>query len=94
MYTVAGGNGRVVIAECRPKPVAQCNNNNVCDAGESCNCGDCNDQIDHCGVNPSGQQLICTKDTAPQCFTDKFPYCLSACLDGYIRNSSGQCVPA
>ena len=43
-------------------------------------------------MNGSGEQLICTKDTTPPCFTDKFPYCLSACLDGYTRNASGQCV--
>lgn len=36
--------------------------------------------------------MICTKDTAEKCYTDKFPYCLSACLDGYTRNASGQCT--
>jgi hypothetical protein len=39
-----------------------------------------------------GQQMICTKDTAVSCYTDKFPYCLPACLDGYVMNASGQCV--
>lgn len=69
-----------------------CNNNNVCDANESCNCSDCNQAIDHCGKNGSGQQLICTKDTAEKCYTDKFPYCLPACLDGYKMNSvTGKC---
>lgn len=93
MYTVAGGHGHVVIFECRPKPSVTCNNNGVCDENESCNCADCNEQVDHCGVNGSGEQLICTKDTAERCYTDKFPYCLSACLDGYTRNASGQCEP-
>ena len=36
--------------------------------------------------------MLCTRDTEPVCYTDKFPYCLSACLDGYIKNASGQCV--
>lgn len=37
--------------------------------------------------------MICTKDTAPTCYTDKFPYCLSGCLDGYKMDTNGQCVP-
>lgn len=88
----SGGNGLVVITECRPKPTAFCNNNAVCETNESCNCADCNDQIDHCGVKGTDEQLICTKDTTPPCFSDKFPYCFPACLDGYTRNASGQCV--
>lgn len=28
-----------------------CNNNNVCDANESCDCADCNDKVDHCGLS-------------------------------------------
>lgn len=82
----------MVITECRPKPVATCNGNGLCDANESCNCADCNDKADHCSINGTGEQLICTKDTTPPCFTDKFPYCFPACLDGYTRNASGQCV--
>lgn len=82
----------MVITECRPKPVATCNNNGTCDTNESCNCADCNDKADHCAINGTGEQLICTKDTTPPCFTDKFPYCFPACLDGYTRNASGQCV--
>lgn len=62
MYTVAGGNGLVVITECRPKPATTCNNNAVCDANESCDCSDCNDQADHCALDGT-TQLICTKDT-------------------------------
>lgn len=38
--------------------------------------------------------MICTKDTTPPCYTDKFPYCLSGCLDGYKIDASGQCVAA
>jgi len=38
-----------------------CNGDGTCDEDESCNCGDCNSQIDHCGES-SGQQLFCTKD--------------------------------
>lgn len=90
----SGGNGLVIIRECRPKAATTCNNNNVCDTNESCNCSDCNQAIDHCGINGLGQQLICTKDTAEKCYTDKFPYCLPACLDGFTRNASGQCVSA
>lgn len=69
-----------------------CNNNNTCENGESCNCADCNDVADHCAIK-NGQQLVCSKDTVEQCFTDRFPYCFPACLNGYIRNASGQCVP-
>lgn len=58
-----------------------CNYNNVCDTNESCDCADCNEKVDHCGLSSTGEQMICTKDTAPTCYTDKFPYCLSACLD-------------
>lgn len=37
--------------------------------------------------------MICTKDTAPTCYTDKFPYCLPACLDGATYDTTtGQCV--
>ena len=82
----------MVITECRPKPVATCNGNGLCDTNESCNCADCNNKFDHCAINGTGEQLICTKDTTPPCFTDKFPYCFPACLDGYTRNASGQCV--
>lgn len=28
-----------------------CNKNGVCDAGESCNCADCNGEADHCGLS-------------------------------------------
>lgn len=48
--------------------------------------------MDHCAINGTGEQLICTKDTTPPCFADKFPYCFPACLDGYTRDASGQCV--
>lgn len=92
MYTVAGGNGLVVITECRPKSATTCNNNSVCDTNESCDCADCNEQVDHCGIDGLGQQMICTKDTAEKCYTDKFPYCLSGCLDGYKMDVGGQCV--
>lgn len=69
-----------------------CNNNNVCDANESCDCSDCNDVVDHCGLDTIGQQMICTKDTAPVCYTDKFPYCLPACLNGQkLDPVTGQC---
>lgn len=27
-----------------------CNNNGMCDRGESCNCADCNSEADHCGL--------------------------------------------
>ena len=70
-----------------------CNNNGTCDLNESCDCADCNEQVDHCGIDGLGQQLICTKDTAEKCYTDKFPYCLSGCLDGYKMDEGGQCVP-
>lgn len=40
-----------------------CNNNNVCDTNESCDCADCNEKVDHCGLSSAGEQLICTKDT-------------------------------
>lgn len=69
-----------------------CNNNGTCDLNESCDCADCNDKVDHCGIDGLGQQLICTKDTAEKCYTDKFPYCLSGCLDGYKMDANGQCV--
>ena len=92
MYSVAGGNGLVVITECRPKVTTTCNNNNTCDTNESCDCADCNEKADHCGLSGTGEQLICTKDTAPACYTDKFPYCLSGCLDGYKMDANGQCV--
>jgi len=43
-----------------------CNNNNVCDTGESCNCGDCTnggaDDKDRCGLTSTGAQMVCTKD--------------------------------
>lgn len=63
----------------------------MCDTNESCDCADCNEKADHCGIDGT-TQLICTKDTAPTCYSDKFPYCFPACLDGYTRNASGQCV--
>lgn len=68
-----------------------CNNNGICDLNESCNCADCNGQIDHCGM-VGGQQLYCAPDPAPQCYTDRFPYCFPICLDGYALNATGQCV--
>lgn len=40
-----------------------CNNDDVCDTYESCNCADCNQATDHCATNSNGQQLTCTKDT-------------------------------
>ncbi len=84
----------MVITECRKKTTATCNNNNICDKNESCNCPDCNDKIDHCGIDGLGQQLICTKDTAPKCYTDKFPYCLPACLNGYkLDTVTNTCQP-
>lgn len=88
------------LSENKCKPANQacgtvtCDYDTVCDANESCDCSDCNEKVDHCGKDGTGQQLICTKDTVEPCFTDKFPYCLSsACLDGYTRNASGQCEP-
>lgn len=37
--------------------------------------------------------MICTKDTAPVCYTDKFPYCLPACLDGQkLDPATGKCI--
>ena len=39
-----------------------CNNDLVCDTEESCDCADCNGQIDHCGLSDTGQQLYCIKD--------------------------------
>lgn len=43
-----------------------CNNNNICDTGESCNCGDCTnggvDDKDRCGLTSTGTQMVCTKD--------------------------------
>ena len=40
-------------------------NNNTCEIGESCNCGDCTnggaDDQDRCGGGASGQ-LVCTRD--------------------------------
>ncbi len=69
-----------------------CNVNGVCDEYESCNCSDCNGQTDHC-MSQSGTQLVCAKDIAQACYTDKFPYCLSACLDGYKFDlSTGKCL--
>lgn len=48
--------------------------------------------LDHCGLNASSQQLYCARDIAT-CYTDKFPYCLSACLDGYTFDTiTNQCV--
>jgi len=42
-----------------------CNNNNTCEAGESCNCPDCTnggtDDKDHCGLSNS-TQMVCKKD--------------------------------
>lgn len=84
-------------AELKCKPANEtcgtvtCNNNGTCDFNESCDCADCNGQIDHCGI-VGGQQLYCAKDPAPQCYTDRFPYCFPICLDGYTMNGSGQCV--
>lgn len=40
-----------------------CNHDNICDTEESCDCSDCNNQTDHCGLNTSGQQLFCARDT-------------------------------
>lgn len=42
--------------------VLTCNNDMVCDTEESCDCSDCNSQIDHCGVSVTGQQLYCATD--------------------------------
>lgn len=85
-------------AELKCKPANQpcgtltCNTNGVCDEYESCNCSDCNGQTDHC-MSQSGTQLICTKDTEPACYTDKFPYCFSACLDGsHLDTITGKCI--
>lgn len=43
-----------------------CNNNNTCEAGESCNCADCTnggtDDKDKCGLS-NGAQMVCTKDS-------------------------------
>lgn len=39
-----------------------------------------------------GQQLYCAPDPAPQCYTDRFPYCFPICLDGYALGTNGQCV--
>lgn len=42
-----------------------CNNNNTCEAGESCNCADCtnggSDDVDKCGLS-NNVQMVCTKD--------------------------------
>lgn len=82
-------------AELKCKPANEtcgtvtCDYDTVCDANESCDCSDCNEKVDHCGKDGTGQQLICTKDTVEPCFTDKFPYCLSsACLDGYTYDTT------
>lgn len=87
-------------AELKCKPANQpcgpvtCNNNDVCDELESCDCADCNGEIDHCGI-VNGQQLYCAKDPAPQCYTDRFPYCFPICLDGYtLDTATNQCVPS
>ena len=45
----------------QPCGTVTCNTDGTCDEDESCNCADCNDQIDHCGKN-SGEQMTCTKD--------------------------------
>ena len=46
--------------------VTTCNNNNTCEAGESCNCADCTngggDDADKCGLTSTGAQMVCTKD--------------------------------
>jgi hypothetical protein len=66
----------------------------MCDIGESCDCADCNEVADHCGIDGSGQQMVCTKDTIPTCYTDKFPYCLPACLNGYKYDATAnKCIP-
>lgn len=85
-------------SELKCKPANQacgtvtCNNNGTCNEFESCDCADCNGQIDHCGV-ANGEQLFCTKDPAPQCYTDRFPYCFPLCLDGYtLDTATNQCV--
>lgn len=43
-----------------------CNNNNVCDTNESCDCADCTnggtDDKDKCGFASTGAQMVCTKD--------------------------------
>ena len=76
-----------------PADGTTCNNNNICDTNESCDCADCNEKIDHCGLSTTGEQLICTKDTAEKCYTDKFPYCLPACLNGQkLDPVTGQCT--
>lgn len=50
-------------SSCKPQT---CNGNGVCDAGESCNCGDCTnggaDDKDKCGLTSTGGQMLCTKD--------------------------------
>lgn len=44
-------------AEFKCKPAGQtcgtitCNNNSICDINESCDCADCNEKADHCGIN-------------------------------------------
>jgi len=85
-------------SELKCKPANQtcgtvtCNNNDVCNEFESCDCADCNGQIDHCGI-VNGEQLFCTKDPAPQCYTDRFPYCFPLCLDGFtLDTATNQCV--
>lgn len=85
-------------AELKCKPANQtcgtvtCNINGTCNEFESCDCADCNGQIDHCGI-VNGEQLFCTKDPAPQCYTDRFPYCFPLCLDGYtLDTATNQCV--
>ena len=35
----------------------------MCDENESCNCVDCNNQADHCGLSSVGEQLTCTQDS-------------------------------
>lgn len=68
-----------------PCGIVTCNNDAVCDLEESCDCADCNDQIDHCGLNTNGQQLFCSKDSATESL---------GCPDGFILDANDVCIPS
>ncbi len=64
-YWSAFNIGVLPVSTCGPS--VNCNNNNTCETGESCNCADCTnggaDDKDRCGLDSKGGQMVCTKDS-------------------------------
>lgn len=87
----------------QPCSAVTCDQDNVCEVGESCNCSDCTTGVlsndkDQCGLSSTGEQLYCTKDSVVASNTT-FPFCLPACLDGQActttcKQQVGACCPA